>query len=89
MMNKFVERSWFWRRTAIFSSLGVCFFCIIYLTLFGDDRRLTEDIVNASFLLVAAIVNAYVFGAIWDDKLKGKEALQSLAVEASQPSANR
>lgn len=80
-----MERSWKWRRWAVFSSLGVCDAVILYLTVFGADNRLNGDLVNAAFLLIAAIVNAYVFGSIWDDKIKGKENLASQAVSEGNP----
>ncbi len=80
-----MERSWFWRRWAVFSSLVVCDVVILYLTLFGADTRLNQDIANGALLLIAALVNGYVFGGLLDDRNKGKERLASQAVDQSEP----
>jgi hypothetical protein len=80
-----MERSWFWRRWAVFSSLIVCDAVIVYLTLFGEDTRLNQDIANGALLLIAALVNGYVFGGMLDDRFKGKEKLASQAVDQSEP----
>lgn len=69
------DRSWFWRRWSIFSSLGVCFFVLVYLTVRGEDTRLNQDLANGAFLTIAAIVNGYVFGAAWDTKNKDKAVI--------------
>lgn len=81
-----IERSWLWRRWAVFSSLAVCDVAILYLMVFGTDSRLNEDIANGVILLMGAIVNGYVFGGIWDDKNKGKEVIAHTAVAQSEPS---
>ena len=80
-----MERSWFWRRIAVFTSLAVCDAVILYLMVFGPDTRLNPDIANGVILLIGAIVNGYVFGAIWDDRNKGREALAKQAVDQSDP----
>lgn len=85
MMEKFIERSWLWRRWAVFSSLAVCDVILIYLMIWGVDTRLNQDIANGVILLIGAIVNGYVFGGIWDDRNKGKEAIANKAVEQSDP----
>lgn len=85
MGSWFAERSWLWRRWAVFSSLAVCDAGILYLMVWGSDDRLRQDIANGLILLVGAIVNGYVFGGIWDDKNKGKEAIAHKAVEQSDP----
>ncbi|WFS01577.1 hypothetical protein [Rhizobium tumorigenes] len=85
-MGAFVERSWLWRRWAVFSSLGVCDIAILYLMIFGTDTALQRDIINSAFLLIAAVVNGYVFGGILDDRNKGKEAVASQTVDQGQPS---
>lgn len=85
MANWFAERSWLWRRWAVFSSLAVCDLGILYLMIWGSDDRLRQDIANGLILLVGAIVNGYVFGGIWDDRNKGKEAIAKQAVDASDP----
>lgn len=80
-----MERSWLWRRWAVFSSLIVCDAVVIYLTLFGADTRLNQDIANGALLLIAALVNGYVFGGMLDDRFKGKEKLAAQAVDQSAP----
>lgn len=87
MIGGLVERSWLWRRWAVFSSLAVCDVTILYLMVFGTDTRLNEDIANGVILLMGAIVNGYVFGGIWDDRNKGKEAIAHTAVTQSDPGA--
>lgn len=84
-MAWFAERSWLWRRWAVFSSLAVCDLGIIYLMIWGSDDRLRQDIANGLILLVGAIVNGYVFGGIWDDRNKGKEAIANKAVDQADP----
>lgn len=42
----------------------------------------------APILLIGAIVNGYVFGGIWDDKNKGKEAVAQSAVQQSDTTTN-
>lgn len=83
-----MERSWFWRRWAVFSSLAVCDLVIIYLTIFGPDTRLNQDIANGALLLVAALVNGYVFGGIYDDKNKDKAKIAQSAVDQATPSTS-
>lgn len=80
-----IDRSWYWRRWAVFSSLAVCDIVVLYLVVFGVDNRLNQDMVNGAFLLIAALVNGYVFGGAWDDKNRGKEAVAGKAVESSDP----
>ncbi len=88
MMTQFLERSWLWRRWAVFSSLAVCDLGIIYLMIFGADTRLNQDIANGLILLIGAIVNGYVFGGIWDDKNKGKEVVAQSAVQQNDTTTN-
>jgi hypothetical protein len=85
MSRWFAERSWLWRRWAVFSSLAVSDVGILYLMIWGADDRLRQDIANGLILLVGAIVNGYVFGGIWDDRNKGKEAIASKAVDQADP----
>ena len=75
-----MERSWYWRRWAVFSSLAVCDVVILYLTIWGADNRLTQDMANGVLLLIAALVNGYVFGGVFDDRFKGKEQVAQQAV---------
>lgn len=85
-MNKLIERSWLWRRWAVFSSLGVCDIAIFWLMIFGPDTALNRDIANGVILLMGAIVNGYVFGGIWDDRNKGQEVIAHQATTQSDPS---
>lgn len=80
-----VERTWLWRRWAVFSSLAVCDLVIVYLTIFGPDTRLNQDIANGTLLLIAALVNGYVFGGVADDRFKGKEMIAKQAVDQADP----
>lgn len=84
-MGSFVERSWLWRRWAVFSTLGVCDAVIIYLTIFGPDTRLNQDIVNGAFLLLAAVANGYLFSGVIDDRNKDKAAAATQAIDQSAP----
>lgn len=84
-MPPFVERSWLWRRWAVFSTLCVCYAVIIYLTLFGPDTRLNQDIVNGAFLLIGIIANGYLFSGVIDDRNKDKAAAATQAIDQSAP----
>jgi len=84
-----MERAWFWRRWAVFSSLIVCDAVIVYLTVFGVDTRLNQDIANGALLLIAAIVNGYVFGGVVDDRFKGREQVAKQAVETADPAETK
>src|SRR4051812_6408566 len=81
MLDKFVERSWLWRRWAVFSSLGICDLILIYLTVFGVDTALSRDLAQGAYALIILIVNGYVFAGILDDRNKGKE---QVAMSATQ-----
>lgn len=85
MMEKFIERSWLWRRWAVFSSLVVCDAILIYLTIYGVDTALSRDLAQGAYALIILIVNGYVFAGILDDRNKGKEAIASKAVDQSAP----
>lgn len=85
MLSSFVERSWLWRRWAVFSSLGVCDVILLYLMAFGDDTALNRDLVQGAYALIILIVNGYVFAGILDDRNKGKEAIATKAVEQADP----
>lgn len=63
-----MERSWKWRRIAVFTSLAVCDFVIVYIAIFGADTRLSETLVNGAWLAMAGLANGYIFGGAWDDK---------------------
>lgn len=58
---------WKNRRRVIFASLAFCAALIGYLAFTGEDTRLNETIVIASFGLAGLVIGSYVFGAAWDD----------------------
>ena len=76
-----LERSWLWRRIAVFTSLAVCDVVILYLAVFGADTRLSETLANGALLALAGLVNGYVFGSAWDDRNKDKAAAEFKATE--------
>jgi hypothetical protein len=43
---------------------------VLYLIGWGEDNRLHQDIANALIILLGAIVQGYIFGAVWDDRNK-------------------
>lgn len=86
MMISQFDRSWLWRRWAVFSSLAVCDIVIIYLAIWGADTALSRDIVQAAFLALLAIVNGYVFLGSWDDKNKDKAKTAQSSIDQSTPS---
>ena len=63
--------SWRIRRRIVFLSLVYCAGSVSYIMLFGDDSELNRSIVNGLILLAASVIGSYVFGAVWDDKIKG------------------
>jgi hypothetical protein len=69
------ERSWFWRRFAVFSQLAVIDVMLLYLTYHDVDNALNRDIASGAFLFLAAVLNGYIFGGIWDDKIKDATTL--------------
>lgn len=85
MLEKFIERSWLWRRWAVFSSLVVCDAILLYLTVYGADTALSRDLAQGAYALIILIVNGYVFAGILDDRNKGKELIAHKAVEQSDP----
>lgn len=85
MMETFIERSWLWRRWAVFSSLVICDAILLYLTVYGADTALSRDLAQGAYALIILIVNGYVFAGILDDRNKGKEAIATKAVNQSAP----
>lgn len=41
----------------------------------GTDSMVNRDLAQGAWLMMGGVVGSYVFGAIWDDKIKGNEAL--------------
>ena len=58
---------WHMRRRIIITSLILCAFVIIYITIWGEDTRLNETIILGAFGLTASVIGAYCFSAVWDD----------------------
>ena len=85
MLETFIERSWLWRRWAVFSSLIICDVILLYLTIYGTDTALSRDLAQGAYALIILIVNGYVFAGILDDRNKGKEAIAAKAVGQSEP----
>lgn len=85
MLDTFIERSWLWRRWAVFSSLIICDVILLYLTVYGSDTALSRDLAQGAYALIILIVNGYVFAGILDDRNKGKEAIAAKAVDQSAP----
>ena len=65
-----MERSWKWRRILVFGQSIAINFAIFYLIGWGNDTRLHQDIASSLLILLGAIVQGYIFGAIWDDRNK-------------------
>lgn len=83
-----IERIWLWRRASVFTSLIVCDVILLYLTVFGEDTRLNQDLANGAMLTIVAIVNGYMGFSILDDKNKGKEKIAQSAVDQATPSTS-
>lgn len=76
-----IERSWKWRRIAVFVPLGVCLGVIVWLTAFGADTRLNQDLANGAYLLIATLVGSYLFGATWDDRNRDRAIIEQKGVQ--------
>jgi len=86
MIPSMFERSWLWRRWAVFSSLIVCDIVILYVAIWGQDNALSRDLVQAGFFAQLALVNGYVFLGSWDDKNKDKAKTAQSSIDQSTPS---
>ena len=64
-----LSKPWAIRRIIVISSLLFCFFCIAYVMFKQIDSRLNEVIVTDSYLMIAGLIGAYVFGRTWQFKL--------------------
>lgn len=85
MESKLVERSWFWRRLAVFGSLVFCGAIMLKVALWGPDTRLSSDIYTTTALLFTTTLLAYIGGSILDSRNEGKEALAAKVAEKSSP----
>lgn len=61
---------WKNRRRVIFATLIFCALTIIWLTLFGEDTRLSETIAQFAFIAGMGVVGSYCFSATWEDVTK-------------------
>ena len=66
--------SWKNRRRVIFTSLIYIAIAIGYLIFRGEDTGLHQDIASGLILLAGAIIGSYVFGSVWDDAKKIRNA---------------
>lgn len=70
MANKIQERpqgGWLHRRRIIHSTLILCAFVILYITINGSDTRIYETIITSAFSLAGLIISVYVLGATYQD----------------------
>lgn len=58
---------WENRRKVIFANLLFSAAVIAYMTLFGEDTRLSETIVQFAFINAMGTVGSYAFSATWED----------------------
>lgn len=68
----FEEDSWQLRRVVVFGILVYCGAAIAFILWRGTDDALNRDIATNLILLVGAIGNGYIFGAIWDSSNRRK-----------------
>ena len=73
-----MERSWKFRRFAVFVTIGFCMGVIIAALVIGDDTMLFREIVSGAFLLMGATIGTYVAGAAWDDRNKAREIIDGM-----------
>lgn len=85
MENKLVERSWFWRRLAVFGTLGLCAAIMLKVAIWGPDTRLSADIYTTTALLLSTALVTYVGGSILDSRNEGKEIIAAKVAEKSSP----
>ena len=59
--------SWHQRRRVIYGTLVFCGVNVGYLTAWGSDTALHQQIAIALIGLAASVIASFVFGAVWDD----------------------
>lgn len=84
-MQKLVERSWFWRRLAVFGTLILCAIIMMKVAFFGPDNRLMSDVFTTTAFLFGSSLGMYVGGSILDSRNEGKEQIAAKAVDQSVP----
>lgn len=75
-MSAIIERSWRYRRIAIYGQAVMINIAVAYILIWGDDNRLHQDIAQALILLLGALLNGYIFGAVWDDRNKDNAVIE-------------
>jgi hypothetical protein len=88
MMEKLVERNWFWRRLAIFGTLILCGIVIIKIAFFGPDNRLMADAFTTTAFLLGSTLGLYIGGSIMDNRFEGKEKIAKSAIDQATPSTS-
>ncbi|MVA47316.1 hypothetical protein GOZ83_19875 [Agrobacterium vitis] len=73
-----MERSWIYRRAAVFFALAFSAGIILALLIGGQDTMLARDLAQGAYLIMGSTIGTYVFGAEWSDKNKAKELLQGI-----------
>lgn len=68
----FEEDSWQVRRVVVFGILIYCGCAVAFILWRGEDNALNRDVATNLILLVGAIGNGYIFGAIWDSNNRRK-----------------
>jgi hypothetical protein len=77
MVKQLLDRSWRWRRWAVFSQLAICDAAIVYIVFLNSDSVLHRDAFGGLVLLIGAIINGYVFGAVLDDRNRDKAVAET------------
>lgn len=85
MNPAFIDRPWFWRRLAVFATMLLSAIVIIYLARWGVDDALRRDMNNLAWVCLISTVNAYVFGAVVDDRDVRRRYTQISGAIASEP----
>lgn len=67
VVNELLVDGWPIRRRVMFASLLFCAGNVQYLMIWGADTSLNKEIATTLLWTAAAIIGAYVFGAVWDD----------------------
>ncbi len=68
------KNSWKIRRRIIYTTLGFCAGCVVFLTLAGKDTQLNLTIANGVMFLAGSVIGSYIFGATWDDKNQNRKS---------------
>lgn len=66
------KSSWHFRRRVVVATLLYCAAMVAYITFKNSETRLAEAVATSLILLAGSVIGSYVFGAVWDDKIKTK-----------------